>query len=130
MDDGEIGLYPAVSLSYLTAAEQSALKDVLSQHEYKVDMKKADLLRDYSGKLTAEQAIKILSGEAIRKPRSQTPPPFKLKHKLFAKYFTPQSKAAEVEEIIDKALEMYFNYQQQQKKSNEEMEDSDHEPEL
>ncbi|WP_342415450.1 ParB N-terminal domain-containing protein [Paenibacillus sp. FSL R10-2782] len=113
VDDAKIGLYPAVSLSYLNETEQQAVHEVLSQNEYKVDMKKAELLREYSGKLTDEQAAKILSGEATRKPRNKTPAPFKLKHKVYAKYFSSVHKATEVEEIIDKALEMYFSNQQQ-----------------
>lgn len=129
VDDAELGLYPAVSLSYLPAAEQSIIENILSSHTYKLDMKKAEALRDYSGKLTAEQATKILSGEATRKPRGTSPAPFKLKHKVYAKYFNPQSKAAEVEVIIDKALEMYFA-QQRQPVSNEETEEMDHVPDL
>jgi len=56
-------------------------------------MKKAELLRSCSGKLTTERAASILSGKATRKPRGKSPAPFKLKHKVFAKYFTPESKA-------------------------------------
>lgn len=52
VDDGEIGIYPAVSISYLPETEQSFVEEVLTRNEYKVDMKKADLLRSYSGKLT------------------------------------------------------------------------------
>lgn len=129
LDDGELGLYPAVSLSYLPAAEQSIVESLLSGHAYKLNMKKAEVLRDCSGKLTVEHATKILSGEAARKPRGNTPAPFKLKHKVYAKYFNPQSKAAEVEEIIDKALAMYFSLQRQ-KKFDEEMEEIEHVPHL
>lgn len=124
VDDGEIGIYPAVSLSYLPETEQSFVEEVLTQNEYKVDMKKAELLRSYSGKLTGEQAAKILSGEATRKPRSKSPAPFKLKHKVYAKYFSPGTKASEVEEIIDKALDMYFSHQRQQ--PNQETKEDDH----
>ncbi|NWL87801.1 chromosome partitioning protein ParB [Paenibacillus sp. 79R4] len=124
IDDGEIGIYPAVSLSYLPETEQSFVEEVLTRNEYKVDMKKADLLRSYSGKLTTEQAAKILSGEATRKPRSKSPAPFKLKHKVYAKYFAPDTRASEVEEIIDKALEMYFSHQRQQ--PNQETKEDDH----
>lgn len=130
VDDAEIGLYPAVSLSYLAENEQSSVEEVLSQNEYKVDMKKAELLREYSGKLTPGQTGKILSGEATRKPRGKPPAPFKLKQKVYAKYFSPQSKASEVEEIIDKALEMYFAHQRQHPHSNEETEEPDHVSEL
>lgn len=126
VDDARIGLYPAVSLSYLNEAEQQVVHDVLSQNEYKVDMKKAELLREYSGQLTNEQAARILSGEATRKPRNKTPAPFKLKHKVYAKYFSSAHKAAEVEEIIDKALEMYFANLKQQKESSHEKKGGTH----
>lgn len=113
-DDAELSLRSAVHLSYLTTDEQKLIDASISEHGYKVDMKKSERLQDYAGKLTSEQINKILSGEATRKPRNKTPGPFKLKHKLYAKYFSSAHKAAEVEEIIDKALEMYFAQQHQQ----------------
>ncbi|GIP30947.1 ParB N-terminal domain-containing protein [Paenibacillus sp. J2TS4] len=131
VDDGEIGIYPAVSLSYIPETEQSFVEEVLTQNGYKVDMKKAELLRSYSGKLTTEQAAKILSGEATRKPRSKSPAPFKLKHKVYAKYFSPDTKASAVEVIIDKALEMYFAQQPRlYPESHEKKEDNTHESDL
>ncbi|MBS5912822.1 ParB N-terminal domain-containing protein [Paenibacillus macerans] len=128
VDDAEIGIYPAVDLSYLSEAEQRLVDGILSEQGYKVDMKKSTLLREYAGKLTDEQVVRILSGEATRKPRSKTPAPFKLKHKVYAKYFSPLSKASEVEEIIDKALEMYFSHQRQQ--PNQETKEDDHDYEV
>jgi len=119
VDDGTIGIYPAVSLSYLPESDQSLVEEALTMNEYKVDMKKAELLRSYAGKLTAEQTNQILSGEATRKARSKTPAPFKLKHKVYAKYFTSNNKASEIEAIIDKALEMYFSHQRQQQPNSE-----------
>lgn len=132
VDDTKLGLYPAVSLSYLSEVEQQTVHEVLSQNDYKIDMKKAELLREYSGQLTDEQAARILSGEATRKPRNKTPAPFKLKHKVYTKYFSSAHKAAEVEEIIDKALEMYFAMQQRQQNesSNEKKGDNSHESDL
>lgn len=127
VDDGEIGLYPAVELSYLTKTEQSTLEAILSQNDYKVDMKNSVILREYSGKLTTEQATNILSGEATRKPRSKAPTSFKLKNKVYAKYFTPQSTASEVEKIIDKALELYFSQRLHQSQGTKE---DDHEHEI
>ncbi|MEK3865849.1 ParB N-terminal domain-containing protein [Paenibacillus sp. FSL H7-0716] len=114
VDDGQIGLYPAVSLSYLSLAEQNILEDALTQHNYKVDMKKADLLRNFSGNSSAKQIEKILSGEINIKSRSKSASPFKLKYEVYAKYFTPQIQVTEAEEIIDKALKMYFAFLQQQ----------------
>ncbi|MGK9250220.1 ParB N-terminal domain-containing protein [Paenibacillus humicus] len=131
-DAEELPLRCAVHLSYLSEDEQKTVELSLSKNGYKVDMKKTELLQDHSGKLTAEQTVKILSGEATRKPRNTAPQPFKLKHKVYAKYFTTQSKASEVEEIIDKALELYFSHQRQQppKSSHEEKEEHDDVPDL
>jgi ParB family chromosome partitioning protein len=107
-DDAELSLRSAVHLSYLTTDEQKLIEASISEHGYKVDMKKSERLQDCTGKLNSEQINKILSGEATRKPRNKTPAPFKLKHKVYAKYFSSAHKALEVEAIIDKALEMYF----------------------
>ncbi|MNW42632.1 hypothetical protein D3C74_198070 [compost metagenome] len=117
-DVEELPLRCAVHLSYLSEDEQNLVEQAVAENGFKVDMKKSELLQGYSGKLNVEQTIKILSGEAIRKPRNKTPAPFKLKHKVYAKYFSSTHKAAEVEEIIDKALEMYFVLQQQQHESS------------
>jgi len=131
VDDGEVVFIAAVELSYLSKEEQEQIEESLADGDSRIDIKKAGLLRDYSGKLSTEQIAKILSGEAVRKSRSKTPAPFKLKHKLFAKYFTSQSKVSEVEEIIDKALEMYFAHQRQQHPlSNDETEENDRVSEL
>lgn len=113
VDDGEIGLYPAVSLSYVSTAEQNVIEEALSQRYYKMDMKKADLLRNNSGNLAAELVIQILSGKINVVQRSQALPSFKLKHEIYAKYFSLETELVEAEEIIDKALKMYFTFLQQ-----------------
>ena len=65
VDAEQIGMYPAVSISYLTVDEQNELESVLSQTSFKVDMKKAAILREYSDKksLSRENIILILSGK-------------------------------------------------------------------
>lgn len=131
VDAADLPLRCAVHLSYLTEDEQTIVEQAMADNGFKVDMKKSELLQSHSGKLSADQANKILSGEATRKPRGKTPqPPFKLKHKVYAKYFSSQSKASEVEEIIDRALEMYFAHQQQYTSAQKESEDTIHEPEF
>ena len=108
LDNGELTLIVCVELSYLTESEQQRIEDVLSTNEYKVDMKKAELLRSYTGKLTSELTDEILSGKRFKKPKSDKPQPFKLKPKIYEKYFTRETKAAEMERIIDEALALYF----------------------
>jgi len=83
----------------------------LTENEYKVDMKKTDMLRNYSesSKLNEKTAYQILSGEINKKPKSTTPPPVKIKHKVYSKYFPADTKASEIERIVDEALEWYFS---------------------
>ncbi|WP_197259715.1 hypothetical protein [Paenibacillus dendritiformis] len=97
---------------------------MIQEQGYKVDMKKSELLRGKSENRNCnEQTIRaVLSGEVTRRPKSKTPAPFKLKHKIYTKYFSPDSKAAEVEEIIDKALALYFS---QHPKENHDPEQED-----
>jgi ParB family chromosome partitioning protein len=110
VDDGEISIRCAVDLSYLADTEQQEAEKVLSENEFKVDMKKTDMLRSHSesDKLDEKSAYQILSGEINRKPKSTTPPPVKIKHKIYSKYFPTDTKASEIEKVIDKALELYF----------------------
>ena len=110
VDTDEIGLYPAVSLSYLSPDEQTALDRLLTETAYKVDMKKAESLREFSEgkKLTDEKMIQILSGELNKKPKPKTPPPLKIKAKIYQKYFDGDTTQTEMETVIDQALSEYF----------------------
>ncbi|MCO5385355.1 MAG: ParB N-terminal domain-containing protein [Desulfosporosinus sp.] len=111
VDNSEISIRCAVDLSYLAEAEQVEVNKVLTENEYKVDMKKTDMLRNYSenSKLNEKTAYQILSGEVNKKPKSTTPPPVKIKHKVYSKYFPADTKASEIEKIVDEALEWYFS---------------------
>lgn len=108
VDNGEIGIYPAVDISYLSESEQHMVEAVLSENEFKVDMKKAEVLRGYAGRLDDDLTYQILSGEKNKKPKSDKPQPFKLKATIYTKYFAPGTKSADMEHIIDEALALYF----------------------
>jgi len=110
IDADEIGIYPAVSLSYLSLDEQDGIDRLLSETAYKVDMKKAKSLREYSEgkKLSNEKMTQILSGELYKKPKPKTAPPLKIKAKIYQKYFDDKYSQTEMEVIIDQALAMYF----------------------
>lgn len=111
LDDSEFTLVIAVALSYLAKAEQQDVEKILSENEFKVDMKKAEMLRSYSesSKMNEKTAYQIISGEINKKPKSTTPPPVKIKHKVYSKYFSADIKASEIERIVDEALELYFS---------------------
>jgi ParB family chromosome partitioning protein len=108
LDDGEIALRAAVTVSYLASAEQEMVEDVLDSSHYKLDMKKAESLRAASGKkpLDHEAVEQILAG--TRKPRAARPPAFKLKPKIISRYFAPEQKPDEIEATIIEALDFYY----------------------
>jgi len=110
VDSEEIGLYAAVSISYLTAGEQRRLNEILDENKYKIDIKKAGTLRSFSenAKLSNENIVRILSGRINEKGKLKTPPSLKIKHKIYSKYFHDDTTKSEMEYIIDKALEEYF----------------------
>jgi ParB family chromosome partitioning protein len=110
VDADEIGLYPAVSLSYLSETEQTTLDAALDTAAYKIDMKKAEFLRGFSEdkRLTDEKMIQILSGELNKKPKPKTAPPLKIKAKVYQKYFDGSDTQGEMEAVIDQALSEYF----------------------
>lgn len=106
----EIGLYSAVSISYLTPDEQTELSRILDKAKYRIDMKKAKMLREYSEskKLSDDRILQILSGEIGKKNRTKPPASFKINYKIYSKYFDETMKQGEIESIIDKSLEEYF----------------------
>lgn len=108
LDNSELTLVTSVELSYLSTEVQQYIENVLTENEFKLDIKKAITLRSYGGKLTEDSVYEILSGEKARKSRADTPPPIKIKHTVYSKYFTPNTKTSEIERIIDEALALYF----------------------
>lgn len=111
VDTEEIAFLAAYDLSFVEdTSKQQQIDDLMESDSYKVDMKKAELLRSYyeTGKLTDTAIEQILSGEKTRKPKSSKPQPVKIKPAVISKYFTPQQTQKEIEETIDKALALYF----------------------
>lgn len=111
LDDGDFALIPAVTLSFLKEAEQTQLDKCIELNGFKVDMKKAGILRDYSekGKLTDDNMYLILSGEAGGKPKPSRTPTVKVSKTVYAQYFRPEQPAKEVQDIVEKALALYFS---------------------
>lgn len=87
---------------------QEQLFFYLEDKNKKLDTKTAQNLASYyqKGKLNADTMLKILEGTL--KPRKKQNS-YKMNKKVFKKYFRPEQPQAEVEEIIIKALEMYFH---------------------
>jgi len=110
VDNEEIGLYPAVALSYISPEEQIELNQILDESRYKIDIKKAESLREFSKskKLSNEKIKQILSGELNKKLKPKTAPPLRIKAKIYQKYFDGSTAQSEMEVIVDQALAEYF----------------------
>lgn len=120
IDEDEFSLRCAVDLSYLKESEQEEINKVLSENEFKVDMKKTEMLRSYSSsnKLNGGNVFQILSGAINRKPKAATTPVIKIKYKICSKFFLPETKSSEIEKVVEQALELYFQTHPDRKEVN------------
>ncbi|MCL2163182.1 MAG: hypothetical protein FWH55_02065 [Oscillospiraceae bacterium] len=111
LDNGSVAFIAAVTLSFLKEDEQALVADCIERNSLTADIKKADLLRQYSdrGKLDGESVYKILSGETAPKPNRT--PTVKVDKAEYARCFKPSQSAKEVQSIVEKALELYFDNQ-------------------
>jgi len=114
LDNGEVALRAAVTISYIPREEQEIIEDILDSSHYKLDMKKADALRNSSAKkpLDHETVEQILSG--TKKPRATRAPAFKLKPKIVSRFFTPEQKADEIEATIIEALDFFYAHKKKE----------------
>lgn len=109
LDNNEIPLTASVDLSFLKEDEQETVENILETYGFKVDIKKAEILKNFSqGRtFTHDKAYEVLSGKFFNKPKKVKS--FKIKPKIISKYFSENQKQGEIEETIEKALEMYFS---------------------
>ncbi|MCI8507255.1 MAG: ParB N-terminal domain-containing protein [Lachnospiraceae bacterium] len=109
LDDGEIPFKASVELSYISTGNQELLAELINSNEYKCDINKAKLIRELQmkNKLTIATMTEVLSGKKVkRKPGA--PKGYKVSGKVIQKYFKPEQDDKEIGEIIEKALELYF----------------------
>ena len=113
VDEGKIAMRAGVDLSYLSTENQEMIDAIVSEDTFKVDMKKASMIRTYEdeGKLNWKIAKSIITGEAMKDPNKQKP--IKLQSKMINKFFSPNQDKKDIENIIEKALEMYFQKEQE-----------------
>ena len=111
VDTGELAFLAAYELSFVEDKDkQQQIAEFMEYDGYKLDMKKAGLLREHheNGKLTEDAIVQILSGEKTRKPKSNKPKAVKIKPAVITKYFTAGQTQKQIEDTIDKALALYF----------------------
>lgn len=109
LDQKKITFQIAYDLSFV---ENTALQEILEdylQGGYHLDKKKAELFHAYGkeGQLTEPLIEEILSDKQEGKQHC-TPKPIRLKPTMISRYFTPAQSRKEIEETIEKALELYF----------------------
>ena len=109
LDNDEIAFVAAVTLSFIKEDEQVLIANCMEQNDLSLDIKKADMLRKFSEKnsLDGDTIIHILSGAMAHKPNRT--PTVKISKTVYTKYFTPNQSAREVQAIVEKALELYFD---------------------
>ena len=123
VDEGKIAMRAGVDLSYLSTDNQEMIEAIISENTFKVDMKKASVIRAYadSGKLNWETAKAIISGEINKKEIK--PNGIKIQPTIISKYFSPNDNKKAIEKTIEKALDYYFSQMKQQQQDNEEGEE-------
>jgi ParB family chromosome partitioning protein len=116
VDEGRIGMRPAVELSYLTKEEQSTLADAMSYMDATPSHDQAIRMRKMSGegKLTPE-AIEAIMGE--EKPNQREKISFRADR--LRQYIPKNFSPSQTEDYVMKALEHYSRYLDQVKRRNE-----------
>lgn len=111
LDEKKISMKSAYDLSFVKEEfMQTMIADILVSGEVVLDTKKSALIHDYAKNktLTEERIEQILKGEKTKKPKSTAPQPIKVKGNVISRFFTKQESKKEIEETIEKALELYF----------------------
>lgn len=123
VDEGKIAMRAGVDLSYLSQENQEMVEAIISENTFKVDMKKAALLRKHEkeGNLNWNTAQKIISGDVLRSTGKVKP--FKLQPTIISKYFNPSEDKKAIEKTIEKALEFYLSQMKNQSHDIEEGEE-------
>ena len=123
VDEGKIAMRAGVDLSYLSQENQEMVEAIISENTFKVDMKKATLLRKHEkeGNLNWNTAQKIISGDMLKSTGKVKP--FKLQPTTISKYFNPNEDKKAIEETIEKALDFYFSQMKNQSHDLEEGEE-------
>lgn len=110
LDDDEFGIKSAVSLSYLSAAQQELLDTVLIENSnFSISLLAAENLKACAkaGKLkTAEDIIGCILGEKNVKKESSKAPKVILKAKLLERYFPTPKSEKDMTADIERALNL------------------------
>ena len=108
LDNEEIGMLSAVSVSYLSEHEQILLADIMRDCGLSLNPKKAETLRQVS----KEEGLNTISIKAVladvKIPKAARRPVFKFREEIYTRYFTDESTPDEVGAVVEEALQYYF----------------------
>lgn len=101
----KLSVRTAVSLSYLRKSEQKIVEKLLAGMLYHIDMKKAGELRKASEEreLTKSDIEQLLGDDTREKRRA-----VRINEEIYAKYFDEEKTPDEISDIVEKALQMWF----------------------
>lgn len=110
LDEGNLGIYAGVELSYLSVEEQQMVYQYITNNGLKVDMKKAKEIRSLSRqqKLNEFSLPSVWTKKKAEQKKQGTT--VKLKRKDFSIYFTEEDTEEEITAVIKAALQFYFEY--------------------
>ena len=116
VDDGKIGLRPAVEISYLTKEEQTALMDAIGMNDATPSHAQTIKMREFSknGKLTAEVIESIMCEEKPNQKERLT-----IRYDVARKYIPASVPYDKAGDYILKALEYYQRHREREHQREE-----------
>ena len=109
----EIPLMAAVNLSFLKVDEQEIIEGILKEKNFKIDIKKAEILKSFSKgrNFNYDKAYEVLSGKYFNKPKKSQKPKFtpRFTKDIVEKYVTDEVSIKDIENIIEDYLKEYFS---------------------
>ena len=116
VDSGEIALLAAYQLSFVEDKKlQEKMARLLESKDFKMDMKKAEMLRRYyeEDRLTDLAIKEILSGVKSGEQKNKSYQTVKVKPEVITRYFQDGQSEKEIQAIIERAIIFYFKNQEE-----------------
>lgn len=112
IDNGKIKIRTAIALSYLKKSEQERVLELFNAGK-KLDMKKAEMLKNYSqnDSLPDYKITEIMEGKYTAQNKADITPKkgaIQLPNRILKKYFADVETNEEITKIIESALKSYY----------------------
>ena len=108
VDQNKIKMQAGVELSYLDEETQIMIWEVCENEEIKkIDLEKAEILRRMPA-ADIDSIREILLGNVKKKKNPGRPKKYGIRGEIITKYFNDSTRKDEIENVIEKALQEYF----------------------